>query len=175
MDFTNINKICLKDHYPSVLIDRLIDAIVGHAVISFLDAIFGYHQILMDQEDAKKTTFITDGGVFYHKVIPFDFKNTGANYERIFSGIFKDLVDKMTEMYVDDINLYEGEGGDCKKAIFYLKFFLSSPLLLDSLSLDKILHLYHAVTDETISTALVHEEESEQRPIHYTNQVLKSI
>lgn len=64
IDFTNLNKACPKDHYPLSSIERLIDSTSGYAVISFLDAILGYHQILMDPEDAEKTNFIIEEGVF---------------------------------------------------------------------------------------------------------------
>ena len=37
VDFTDLNKACLKD--------PLVDAIVGHPQMSFLDAFQGYHQI----------------------------------------------------------------------------------------------------------------------------------
>ena len=45
MDFTYLNKVCLKDPFPVPQIDQLVDAIVGHPRMSFLDAFQGYHQI----------------------------------------------------------------------------------------------------------------------------------
>ena len=57
VNFTNLNKACPKDHYTLSSIDRLVDSISGHAVVSFLDAISGYHQIMMDLEDVEKTAY----------------------------------------------------------------------------------------------------------------------
>ena len=38
VDFTDLNKACPKDHFPMPRIDQLVDAIVGHPRMSFLDA-----------------------------------------------------------------------------------------------------------------------------------------
>ena len=38
VDFTDLNKACPKDHFPLSQIDQLVDAIVSHPRMSFLDA-----------------------------------------------------------------------------------------------------------------------------------------
>ena len=43
VDFTNLNKACLKDPFPMPRIDQLVDATVGHPWMSFLDVFQGYH------------------------------------------------------------------------------------------------------------------------------------
>ena len=45
VDFTDLNKTCPKDPFPMSQIDQLVDAMVGHSRMSFLDAFQGYHQI----------------------------------------------------------------------------------------------------------------------------------
>lgn len=80
VDFTDLNRACLKDHYSLPSIDRLIDVTIGHAICFLVDAILGYHQIMREGLDAEKTTFITDEGVFCYKVMPFGLKNIGATY-----------------------------------------------------------------------------------------------
>lgn len=42
-------------------------------------------------------------GFFCYKVMSFGLKNVGATYQRLMSGIFKDLVGTTIEMYVDDM------------------------------------------------------------------------
>jgi len=51
VDFTNLNRACPKDNYPLPKIDRLADATVGHALLSFMDAFSGYHQIPLCPDD----------------------------------------------------------------------------------------------------------------------------
>ena len=43
VDFTDLNKACPKDHFPMPRINQLVDAVVGHPQMSFLDAFQGYH------------------------------------------------------------------------------------------------------------------------------------
>ena len=59
VDFIDLNKVCLKDSFPLPRTDQLIDSIAGHKLLSFMDAFFGYNQILIDEDDQEKTTFVT--------------------------------------------------------------------------------------------------------------------
>ena len=51
VDFIDLNKACPKDSFPLPRIDQLVDSIVGYKLLSFMDALFGYNQIMMDKED----------------------------------------------------------------------------------------------------------------------------
>ena len=51
IDFMNLNKTCPKDPFPRPKIDQLVDAIVGHPRMSFLDAFQGYYQIPLALDD----------------------------------------------------------------------------------------------------------------------------
>ena len=43
IDFTDINKACLKDSFPLPRIDLIVDATAGHELLSFMDAFSGYN------------------------------------------------------------------------------------------------------------------------------------
>jgi len=60
VDFTNLNKACLKDSYLLPKIGKLVETTTWHAVLSFIDTFLGYHQIPLHQEDQEKMTFITE-------------------------------------------------------------------------------------------------------------------
>ena len=47
IDYTDLNKVCLKDSFPLPQIDQLVDSVLRHEVLPFLDAYSGYNQILM--------------------------------------------------------------------------------------------------------------------------------
>ena len=51
IDFTDLNKACPKDSYPLPKIDKLVDAMAGHALLSFMDVFSVDHQISLCQED----------------------------------------------------------------------------------------------------------------------------
>ena len=71
IDYTDLNDAYPKNRFPLPHIDQIVDASIGHGMLSFLDAFSGYHQIPMYPPDAEKTTFITPHGLFCYNVMPF--------------------------------------------------------------------------------------------------------
>ena len=84
-------------------IDQLVDVIVGHPRMSFLDAFQGYHQIPLVLNDQEKTVFVTSTGNYYYKVMPFGLKNAGSTYQRIMTRMFELQLGKNIEIYIDDM------------------------------------------------------------------------
>ena len=80
VDFTDLNKAYPKDSFPLPRIDQLVDLTIGHKLLSFMDAFSGYNQILMDEDNQEKTSFITNQGWYCYKVMPFRLKNARATY-----------------------------------------------------------------------------------------------
>lgn len=103
MDYTNLNDACLKGCFPLPRIDQLVDATVGHARLSFMDAYRGYHQIAMNVMDVEKTAFIMPRGIYCYQVMPFGLKNAGATYQRMISKMFAKELDNIMEAYIDDM------------------------------------------------------------------------
>ena len=62
IDFTDLNKACLKDSFPLPRIDLIVDAAASHELLSFMDAFSGYNQISMDPGDQENTSFVTAQG-----------------------------------------------------------------------------------------------------------------
>ena len=89
VDFTDLNRACLKDPFPIPQINQLMDAIVGHPLMSFLDAFQGYHQIPLALDDQERTAFLTPIGNYHYKVMPFSLKNVRATYQRMMTKMFK--------------------------------------------------------------------------------------
>lgn len=81
IDFIDLNRACPKDPFLVPKIDQLVEAIIEHQRMSFLDALQGYHQIALAPEDQEKTSFITLGGNYHYTVMPFRLKNAGATYQ----------------------------------------------------------------------------------------------
>ena len=102
-DYTSLNNACPKDSFPLPRIDQIVDSIAGQGMLSFLDAFSRYHQIPMGPADKEKTAFIMPHGLYCYKVMPFGLKNVGATYQRLMTKIFKPLVGRTVEVYIDDI------------------------------------------------------------------------
>ena len=103
VDFIDLNKACLKDPFPIPRIDQLMDAIVGHSRMSFLDAFQGYHQILLALDDQEKTVFVTPTRNYYYKVMPFGLKNAGSAYQRMMTKMFELQLGKNIEIYINNM------------------------------------------------------------------------
>ncbi|XP_019085468.1 PREDICTED: uncharacterized protein LOC109126398 [Camelina sativa] len=103
VDFTDLNKACLKDSFPLPHIDRLVESTLGHELMSFMDAFSGYNQILMNPEDQEKTALIMDRGTYCYKVMPFGLKNARATYHSLVNRMFEQQLGKTMEVYIDDM------------------------------------------------------------------------
>ena len=101
--YTNLNEACPKDNFPLPRIDQVVDASIGHGMLSFLDAFFGYHQIPMHLPDAVKMAFITPHRLFYYNMMPFGLKNIEATYQKLVTNIFRPLIGRTMEVYIDDM------------------------------------------------------------------------
>ncbi|RDX87783.1 hypothetical protein CR513_30703, partial [Mucuna pruriens] len=102
-DYTDLNKACPKDPYPLPSIDRLVDGVSGHALLSLMDAYSGYNQIRMNPANEEKNAFITEEGAFCYKVMPFGLKNAGATYQCLMDKVFQEIIGVDMEVYVDDM------------------------------------------------------------------------
>jgi hypothetical protein len=103
VDYTSLNKHCLKDAFPLPRIDLIIDSTMGCARFSSLDAYSGYNQIKLKNEDEEKTTFITPYGVFCYQVMPFGLKNAGATYQRMMQNCLGSQIGRNIQVYIDDV------------------------------------------------------------------------
>ena len=97
IDYTGLNKACLKDHFPLSRIDQIVDSTSGCEILSFLDAYSGYHQIAMKESDQLATSFITPYGSYCYVTMPFGLKNAGTTYQRCMQQCFADQIDPLDQ------------------------------------------------------------------------------
>ena len=103
MDYTDLNEACPKDSFLIPRIDQIVDASTGHGMLSFPDAFSRYHQIPMHPPNTEKTSFIILHGLFCYNVMSFGLKNIGATYQRLVTKMFRPLLGKTIEVYIDDM------------------------------------------------------------------------
>ena len=119
VDYADLHDACPKDSFPLPRIDHIVNASTGHGMLSFLDAFSGYHQIPMYPPNAEKTSFINlpppppppqaPHGLFCYNVMPFGLKNDGATYQRLVTKMFRPLLEKTMEVYIDDMLIKSNE------------------------------------------------------------------
>ncbi|XP_070023260.1 uncharacterized protein [Nicotiana sylvestris] len=149
VDYRDLNKASPKDNFPLPNIHILIDNCAKHEIKSFVDCYAGYHQILMYEDDAEKTTFTTTWGTYYYRVMPFGLKNAGATYMRDMTTIFHDMMHKEIEVYVDDVIIKSKTQAD-----HVIKDYLSKPLVLVPPEPGRPLFLYLSVMDNSFGCVL---------------------
>jgi hypothetical protein len=105
VDFRDLNRATPKDEYAMPVVETLINAAASNKILSFMDGNAGYNQIFMAPEDIHKTAFRVPGvvGLFEYVVMTFGLKNAGAMYQHAMNYIYHDLINKLVEIYIDDV------------------------------------------------------------------------
>ena len=111
----DLNEACSKDSFPLPPINQIVDASTKHEILSFLNAFSRYHQIPMHPPNVEKTTFIILCRLYSYNVMPFGLKNVKATYQRLVTKIFRPLIGKTMEVYIDDMLVKSKEPPDHMK------------------------------------------------------------
>jgi hypothetical protein len=106
VDYRSLNVTCVHDPFPTPFNDEVLDQVVGKEAYSFTNGFSGYHQVIISEDDKKKTTFITEWGSFTYNVMPFGLKNAPAVFSRIVIATFHDFIHRFLEVYMDDWMIY---------------------------------------------------------------------
>ena len=92
IDYRHLNSITKTDTYPLPRVDDIVDQLgPSTKYFSTLDLASGYWQIPMDPSSREKTAFITTGGLYEFKVMPFGLKNAPAVFQRLMEKILQQL------------------------------------------------------------------------------------
>ena len=75
-------------------------------MLSLLDGLFGYNQVLVAKEYHLKMTFQTKWGTYAYDKMPFGLINAGATFQRAMDNAFIGLINKFIVVYLNDIMVY---------------------------------------------------------------------
>ena len=106
IDYRKLNKVTVKNKYPIPSIDDLFDQMRGVKVFSKIDMRYGYHKVIIKDEDIHKKTFRTRYGHYLFVVVPFNLTNAPATFMCLMNSVFSRYLDKFVLVFLDEILIY---------------------------------------------------------------------
>ncbi|GKB25168.1 putative reverse transcriptase domain-containing protein [Tanacetum coccineum] len=106
IDYRELNKLTVKNHYPLPRIDDLFDQLQGLSVYSKIDLRSGYHQLRVREGDIPKTAFRTRYGNYEFQVMLFGLTNAPVVFMDLMNWVCKPYLDKFMIVFIDDILIY---------------------------------------------------------------------
>ena len=113
INYRKLNVVTRKDHFPLSFIDQVLERVSSHPFYYFLDGYSGYFQIEIAIEDQEKTTFTCPFGIYTYRRMFFSLCNAPTTFQRCMLSIFSDMVERIMEVFRDDITVYGSVFHEC--------------------------------------------------------------
>nr|GFC24634.1 putative reverse transcriptase domain-containing protein [Tanacetum cinerariifolium] len=94
IEYQELNKLTVKNHYPLPRIDDLFGQLQRSSVYSKIDLRTGYHQL---------------------EVMPFGLTNAPAVFMDLMNRVCKPYLDKFVIVFIDDIPIYSKDEKECEE------------------------------------------------------------
>ena len=103
VDFRELNKKIPQDRFPLPRIEDILDSLGKAKFFSTLDLQSGFHQIEVEKNSRKFTSFSTHKGHFQFKRLPFGLNISPNCFQRMMSIALSGLPPETAFLYIDDI------------------------------------------------------------------------
>ena len=105
VDFQPLNKFCKRETHLSPTPFEAVSSIPAHMYKTKTDAYNGYHQVPLDEDSQKLTTFITENGRYQYLRAPQGLSSSGDAYVHRYDDIIQGVEQKVK--VTDDVLLYD--------------------------------------------------------------------
>ena len=106
VDYRKLNVVTILDEFPIPRQSEILASLSGAQVLSSLDALSGFTQLELAEEDIEKTASRTHHGLFQFKRLPFGLRNGPSIFQRVMQGILAPYLWIFCLVYIDDIVIY---------------------------------------------------------------------
>ena len=104
IDYRKVNELTKGYVYELPLINDCLRSLSGFKIFTVLDALSGYHQLLVRECDREVTSFAVPGfGSFQFKKMPFGVKNGPATWNALMDRALGSLKFSSSLFYMDDL------------------------------------------------------------------------
>ncbi|MBW0546394.1 hypothetical protein O181_086109 [Austropuccinia psidii MF-1] len=106
-DFRELNTYTVPDRYTIPRIQETLTQLSKAKFITSMDALKGFHQIVLTPEAKKLLRTITHCGIYEYLSMAFGIKNAPSHYQRMMNTIFTtELFYGWLIIYIDDIIIF---------------------------------------------------------------------
>jgi hypothetical protein len=107
VDYRQLNLQTVRDRFPTPTAADLIQRTWGSKLFSKIDLMSDFHQLLIRDEHAHKTTFVNEDGHYQWVVCPFGLSATPSCFQRLMSTVLEEHIRAgYVVVYVDDICIF---------------------------------------------------------------------
>ncbi|WZZ78145.1 hypothetical protein YC2023_098717 [Brassica napus] len=106
IDYRGLNRVTVKNKYLLPIIDELLDQLKGAKRFSKIDLASEYHQIPIETNDIRKTSFWTRFDHYEFVVMPFGLTNAPVAFMKMMNSVFRDFLNESVIIFIDDILVY---------------------------------------------------------------------
>ena len=106
-DYRRLNNITVKNKYPLLLIQELVDKLKKAKYFTKLDVRWGFNNVRIKEGDEWKAAFQTNRGLFEPLVMFFGLTNSPATFQTMMNAIFREEINSgKVIIYMDDVLIF---------------------------------------------------------------------
>ncbi|KEP45716.1 putative Transposon Tf2-1 polyprotein [Rhizoctonia solani 123E] len=106
IDYRRLNAVSIPDEYPLPKQTDILHALKGSQWLTTLDALAGFTQLSIREEDRAKTAFRCHRSHYQFKRLPFGFRNGPSVFQRVMNTVLAPFLWIFALVYIDDIVVY---------------------------------------------------------------------
>ncbi|THH23196.1 hypothetical protein EUX98_g7980, partial [Antrodiella citrinella] len=106
IDYRKLNEMTVPDEFPLPKQEDIMNALSGAQWLSTMDALSGFTQVVIQEDDRPKTAFRTHRGLHQFRRMPFGLRNGPSIFQRIMQNVLAPYLWIYALVYIDDIVIY---------------------------------------------------------------------